>query len=112
MIAVITYIKLKNPLKYFQLIGHSIQIMKQLQQSSGLSGQKNTGIWTKHYTITMWENEEVMKAFAHSGPHLEAMKKSKEIASEIRTHVVEVQEMPTWKDAKKQLMTDGKVLTF
>ena len=35
---------------------------------------KKRGVWTKHYTMSLWKNEEEMKAFALSGAHLEAMK--------------------------------------
>ena len=58
--------------------------MNQLKASNCVS-HKTLGVWTKHYTMTLWRTEEDIKAFAHNTAHLDAMKKSKSIAKEIKT---------------------------
>lgn len=110
MIVVITSLELKNPFQFFLFSYKAMYVVKQLKKSNS-KAFKSKGIWTKHYTMSLWENEDDMKAFAHSGAHLEAMKISKEIAKEIWTRQLELNVFPDWKTAKSLLM-EGKVLRF
>ncbi len=57
--------------------------------------------------MTMWYNDEDMVAFARSGAHLEAMKKSKSIAKNIKAITITADKMPEWKAAKKMVNTQG-----
>ncbi len=43
--------------------------------------------------------------------HLDAMKKSKQIAKEIRTITIDAETLPSWDEAKK-LLENAKVITF
>jgi hypothetical protein len=106
----ITYIELKGPMKFFALSLSAMKILNQLK-STNHKGFKKKGIWTKHYTMTLWENEHEMKTFAQSGAHLEAMKKSKEIAKEIRIITIDANEMPKW-DKALDLLKQAKVMRF
>lgn len=106
----ITSIELKNPLKFFVLSFHALQILKQLQSDKQI-GFKKRGFWTKHYTMSLWKNEADIKSFASSGAHLEAMKQSKKIAKEIRTLTIDAESFPEWKEAYK-LLEKAKVLRF
>ncbi|MFK7783753.1 MAG: DUF3291 domain-containing protein [Crocinitomicaceae bacterium] len=72
---------------------------------------KKQGIWTRHYTMTLWNNEEEMKEFAQSGAHLASMKLSKDLAKEIRTITIETDSLPNWKEAKRPL-EGGKVIRY
>ena len=110
MKATITYIKLKSPFKFFILSHRALKIIKQLK-STNCKQYRSKGFWTKHYTMTLWNNEEEMASFARSGAHLEAMKNSKEIASEIRTISIQAEELPDWNQAKK-LLANARVLKF
>lgn len=110
MVAVITSIELKGPFKFFALSLYALKIMKQLKAGDHVDFKKR-GIWTKHYTMSLWKTTDDMKAFARSGAHMEAMKKSAVIAKEIRTATIETDQLPDWKTAKKLLET-GKVLKF
>jgi hypothetical protein len=110
MKATITSIELKSPLKFFALSSYALKIMKQMK-SSNILDYKKKGFWTKHYTMSLWKNEEEMKSFAKSGAHLDAMKKSKEIAKEIRTVTVDAEKLPDWTTALT-LLENGKILTF
>jgi hypothetical protein len=92
------------------LAKHALAITRQLKQSKAI-GLKKTGIWTKHYTMTLWENEADLKDFAGKEAHLEAMKFSSKLASEIRTLTVDAEKFPDWKTAKSMLK-EAKVLTF
>ncbi|MGB0884946.1 MAG: DUF3291 domain-containing protein [Chitinophagales bacterium] len=102
MKATITLIELKSPFHFFSLSYKALKIMQQMKSSNHLE-YKNTGFWTKHYTMTLWKSEEDLKAFAMSGAHLKAMKESKSIAKEIKTLTIDANELPNWKTAKKML---------
>jgi len=98
----ITYIELKGPLKFFSLSSKALRIIKQLKATQ-YKDFKKQGIWTKHYTMTLWNSEEELKEFARSGAHLEAMKASAEIAKEIKTLTYDAEALPNWKEAKEKL---------
>ena len=106
----ITSIELKGPLNFFALSAKALSIMKQLK-STQYKDFKKKGIWTTHYTMTLWNSEEELKEFARSGAHLDAMKKSKAIAKEIRTYTYDADKLPSWKEAIR-LLDEAKVLKF
>lgn len=106
----ITSIELKGPFKFFLLASKALKITRQLKATTCKDFSKR-GFWTTHYTMTLWKNEQDLKAFAKSGAHLEAMKTSAEIAKEIRTFTYDAEELPSWNEAKK-LLKKGKVLRF
>ncbi|MDG1332360.1 MAG: DUF3291 domain-containing protein [Crocinitomicaceae bacterium] len=110
MIATITSIELNGPLKFFALSRGALKIMRQLR-TTDCKKFKKQGIWTKHYTMSLWSNEEEMKAFAYSGAHMEVMKSSRDIAKEIRTITIQASELPNWKEAKR-LLEGGKVIQY
>mgnify|MGYP000392120869 CR=1 FL=1 len=110
MKATITSIELKGPLNFFALSVSAMKIIKQLKATS-YKDFKKQGIWTKHYTMTLWKSEKDMKEFARSGAHLEAMKQSKSMAKEIRTITIDAEKLPNWKEAKA-LLSKGKVYTY
>lgn len=100
----ITSIELKSPFKFFALSFKALKILKQLKTTNCV-GMKKRGIWTKHYTMTLWETEQQLKDFARSGAHLQAMQTGKEIAKEIRTLTIDSDTFPDWKTAKELLST-------
>lgn len=110
MKATITSIELKGPLKFFALSAKALKIMRQLK-ATNYKDYKNKGFWTTHYTMTLWNNSEEMKAFARSGAHAEAMRASAQLAKEIRVITIDAEELPTWNEAKK-LLEDGKVILY
>lgn len=110
MKATITSIELKGPFKFFALSARALKIIRQLK-ATNCKDFKKRGIWTTHYTMTLWNNESELKEFARSGAHLDAMKKSKEIAKEIRTITIETDTLPSWDEAKK-LLQQAKVYSY
>jgi len=110
MKATITSIELRGPLKFFALSANALKILKQLK-STEMVDFKKRGIWTKHYTMSLWKNDQDMRAFATSGAHMEAMKLSARIAKEIRTITIEADQLPDWKTAK-ELLEKGKVYRY
>lgn len=62
--------------------------------------------------MTLWQCEADLRAFAASGAHLDAMKKSRILAKEIKTYTYDADELPDWKSAKALVMEKGRVLKF
>ena len=113
MIVTISSIRLKSLWNFFALSRFALQITKQLYKSKGMLKFRKTGLGKLHFTMTLWENEEDMKNFAYSsGSHLEFMKKSGEIASELGTYTYSSDVLPDWKTAKQLLAEKGKFMTF
>jgi len=46
-----------------------LNILRQLEKTNYVDFKK-TGIWTNHYTITLWKNEQDLNEFSRSGAHL------------------------------------------
>ncbi len=107
----ITSIRLRSPFKFFPLSLYALHILKQLKSTDCVEFKK-TGLWTMHYTMTLWRNEEDLRAFATSGAHREAMQKGTNIAREIRTLTMDAEQLPNWKTAKKMLLEQGKSVVF
>lgn len=107
----ITSLELKSAWKFFSLSYQAMKILQQLLATKCMK-KRSTGFWTKHYTMTLWENESDLKAFAKSGQHLESMKKGNSIAKEIRILTIDATELPDWKNAKALLKEKGRVFNY
>lgn len=112
MLITLTSIRLKSVWKYFPLTFNSLQIVMQCRKSPGFISMKNTGFGIDHYTMSTWNSEEERQAFYRSGAHAAAMKKSADLASEIRTYNYEADKYPDWKTAKTLLQEKGKIMRF
>ena len=110
MKATITSIELKGPLKFFLLSAKALNIIKQLK-ATNCKDFKKKGIWTKHYTMTLWNSETELKEFARSDARIDAMKASSQIAKKIKTVTIDTTALPTWEEAIK-LLENGKVFNY
>ena len=110
MKATITSIELKSPFKFFLLSAKALQIIRQLR-TTNCKEFKKRGLWTTHYTMTLWNSEEELQDFANSGAHLAAMRDSKKIAKEIRTLTIDAATLPSWREAK-ELLNGAKVFKY
>lgn len=111
MYITITSIRLKSPLKFFLLSFRGMKITFQLNKTSVLK-IKNWGFWTMHYTLTAWKSHDDLKTFSRTGAHLEAMKRSAELAREIRTYTYEADRLPDRREAEQLLMENGRAIVF
>ena len=112
MLITLTSIRLKSIWKYFPLTFNSMQIVMQCRKNPGFVSMKNTGFGMNHYTMSVWNSVEDGQAFYRSGAHASAMKKSADLATEIRTYNYEGETYPDWKTAKALLVEHGKVMRF
>lgn len=111
MYITITSLELKGPLSFFKLAGMALAITKQMKASEGFVQYKKTGLWTSHYTMSLWKTEKDLKNFARSGAHLDSMKRFKDVAIEIRTLTLMAEKFPDWTMAKEMLQKNGKVVS-
>ena len=108
----VTSIQLRSPWQFFKLSNHGRKIQAQAKKSPGFVKMKNTGWGKLHYTLSVWDSEAAMKAFARTGAHMEAMKQSAALSHEIRTYTYESESLPDWKEAKRLLLQNGKTMKF
>lgn len=112
MYVTITSLRLRNPFKFFLLSLLAMKIVRQLKENPDCIGYKNTGFWTLHFTMSQWKDEKALRAFAVQGQHLAAMKRSRELAIEIRTYSFPADQMPDWKTAQALLLEKGRLITY
>ncbi len=111
MIVVVTYFRLRSMIRGFELFLHEHRIKKQLR-TANCKGYKSRAFLKDVYTMTMWENGEEMKRFAHSGAHLESMKSTARLGSQFCSVTFEASQIPPWKEAIARLEKDGRVLNY
>jgi hypothetical protein len=107
----ITSITLQTPFKFFPLSMYAMKILKQLKSTDHVAFKKR-GVWTEHYTMTLWKSETELKAFAASGEHLKAMKESRKIAKEIRVLTIDSDITFDWPTAIEMLKRQGKSIHY
>lgn len=112
LLVTITSIKLRSVWHFFRLSLFGMKISRQAKSEKGFIKMKNTGFGYDHYTISVWKTEEDIKRFSHSGTHLEAIKQTRRIATEVRTFTYQTGELPRWAEVKKLLELKGKILKF
>ena len=112
MVVTITSLHLKSVWLFFKLSWHGLQISRQAKTIPGFIKMKNTGFGYLHYTYSVWQDETSMKNFAKKGAHLEAMKQSSALATEIRTYTFETNNLPDWTKAKTLLEEKGKAIYY
>ncbi len=112
MYVTLTSILLRSPWQFFTLSNHGRKIFGQTQKAKGFVKMKNSGWWKLHFTMSAWDSAEAIKDFARSGAHLEAMKQSAKLSTQIRIYTYETENLPSWDEAKLLLEEKGKVLNF
>lgn len=107
----ITSLHLRRPWHFFPLSLYAMRILKQLK-ATNCKEVKTRGVGSIHYTLTLWDSDQELKQFARSGEHLEAMKKSRKISREIRIHTYDADALPSWAEAKRLLVEEGRLLSY
>ena len=90
---------------------HAMRTMTQAQKADGVQGvetrfEKNNVVWTK----TVWAEESAMKKYRGSGAHQIAMRILSEMCNEasVARWQQEDTELPTWEEAHRRMLTEGK----
>jgi hypothetical protein len=112
MVITITSLKLRHWWGFFKLSLLGLKIVRQTKTQKGFVEMKNRGFGYLHFTLSVWESEADAKNFARSGAHLEAMKESRKLATEIRIYTFQGEKIPNWRKVKRLLRERGKVFSF
>jgi hypothetical protein len=112
MIITITSLELRHWWGFFKLSLWGLKISRQAKTQKGFIRMKNTGFGYLHFTLSAWESEADLKNFARCGAHLEAMKESRNLATEIRIYTFRSEQIPDWREARRMLFENGRVILF
>ena len=100
MIISITEIELKSFWKLFRTIQISSKCIKYCKNDAyNLDVKVKSKGWRFHRTITVWENDEAMRKFIISEPHVLAMKYTPKLSENVKVHHYESDTIPTWEEA-------------
>lgn len=112
MYVTVTSLRLKGPFHFFKLSYLAMKIIGQLKADPACKAYKTTGVWTMHYTMSLWQDEKSLKEFARKGEHLHGMKNGHSIAKEIVTYTFAAEQLPDWATAKELLKTKGRFINY
>ncbi len=112
MIIIATELHVRSIWRFFEFASLSVRSMKQAKKSAGcISAVAGNKGWRIGYTLTVWENEEVMLQFRNTGTHKEAMSKIRKLSNKYKTLRWESDKPAGWQEAKSRLAeTSFKVL--
>ena len=111
MIISITRLKLKSIWKLFPFMKYTAASVKQLNNSDCVDFKANLSL-TDHYTYSLWNNKDEMRAFSRSGDHAKSVKRARNMAKEIRIFEMEGKEFPGWKKSKALVNEFGKKIEY
>ena len=112
MVITITSLKLKHWWGFFALSLWGWRIVRQTKMQKGFIKMRNTGFGYLHFTLSAWESEADLQHFARTGAHREAMRQSGNLATEIGIYTFRSEDVPSWKEAKKLVFENGKIISF
>jgi hypothetical protein len=107
----ITSLRLKSIWHFFKFSLLGMRVLGHLKDSKRVK-QRTVGFWRIHYTMTLWNNEEEMREFARTSHHLAGVKRSREIADEIRILTYSGDRLPAWKEAITLLKSKGRLIKY
>ncbi|MCC7159609.1 MAG: DUF3291 domain-containing protein [Ignavibacteria bacterium] len=112
LLVTVTSIRLKSVWYFFRLSLFGLKISRQAKSAKGFIKMEKNGFGYDHFTLSVWESEEDINRFARSGKHLEAMRQTGSIASEVRSYTFRTNTLPGWNEVKKLLNDKGKIHKF
>jgi hypothetical protein len=104
MIIIATELHVRSIWLFFEFVSLSLRSMKQAKKSAGcISAVAGNKGWRIGYTLTAWENEEVMLQFRNTGAHKEAMSKIRKLSYKYKTLRWKSDTPVNWEEAKSRL---------
>lgn len=103
----ITGLRVRHPRHDTLFWEHAVASMLQAQSAPGNLRAEARTVDDVHHTLSVWESREAMLAYLRSGPHLEAMRLFREIATGkvLGLHTATV---PRWADVPKLWREQGR----
>ncbi|MDB5641706.1 MAG: hypothetical protein JWN07_1023 [Hyphomicrobiales bacterium] len=96
----ITGLQLRSRRHLVRFWWHAIRSMTQARRAPGNRSADARIIAGVHHTMTLWDDEAAMRAYLRSGPHLQAMRAFREIATGKTVGYV-AEAAPTWREARE-----------
>ena len=89
---------------------YTVSSIIQVKKAKGLIYSSYTkDDFLTYWTLSVWENKDLMTIYRNNGNHLKAMKISRELADELEYTSWEANNVPNWKECKNRLyMKYGK----
>ncbi len=112
MLITLSAIRLRKLWYYFPLTYNAMFVVLQIRKQKGFILMKNTGFGYWHYTLSVWESEADMKAFSHTGRHKKAIQMGPKLATEVRLHTYRADKLPSWKEVREIMKSEGRVITY
>ncbi|MDB5643676.1 MAG: hypothetical protein JWN07_2993 [Hyphomicrobiales bacterium] len=86
---------------------HAIRSMIQAKRAQGIRSADQRLIAGVHHTVTVWDDEAAMRAYLRSGPHLQAMRAFRQIATG-KTIGFVAEAAPSWDEVHEIWVTRGR----
>jgi hypothetical protein len=103
----ITGLTLKSRRHFVRFWWHAIRSMGQAKRAPGNRSADARIIGGVHHTLTVWDDEQAMRAYLRSGPHLGAMRAFRGIATG-KTIGFVAEAAPAWSDVHDIWMQRGR----
>jgi Domain of unknown function (DUF3291) len=104
MIIVATELHVRSFRYFFEFALFSVRSLKLAKKSTGcIKAEAANSGWRIGYTLTVWDNKEMMLQFRNSGAHKKAMSKIRKLSHRYKTLRWESNQMPGWEEAKSRL---------
>jgi hypothetical protein len=100
----VTRMRLKGKRQLPRFFFHTLKSFLQVRKANGvlkILGDREDNL--TYWTLTTWVDIDSMKKYRNSGAHLQAMKASKNIASELEFIHWSDDSLPSWQECKKRL---------
>jgi hypothetical protein len=109
--ASVTRLRVRSARYLPAFLWHTLLAQRQVARAPGFSGGRLLiDIGRTFWTLTVWENEQDMKAFRGSGPHAKVMPRLMQWCDEASyAHWAPTGDsVPSWPEAYEHLITDGR----
>jgi len=103
-LALLTELPLRSFLDIKVLLGHALNIQSQLRSTPGVIGYSlSAKLFSKQFwTLSVWEDENALRAFVTNAPHLAAMKALRNRMKRtrfVRWKILGSEYPPEWREA-------------
>lgn len=102
----ITGLKLKRQIYFFSFWWHAVRSMMQAKSAEGNLRADARTINGVQHTLSVWKDEQAMRKFLITGPHLKAMRAFSRIASG-KTFGFSTYQVPEWSEVHRLWVIKG-----
>jgi heme-degrading monooxygenase HmoA len=107
----VTRLRIRSPLYMLPFIWYAVRSQRQAERAPGfLSGRLMREARNAFWTLTAWDDDEMMDAYRTNAAHRDAMPKLLDWCDEasVAHWTQESPELPSWQEAYERLIRDGR----